>query len=111
MNEQEAIKLMLNEIVCINTADHNECERDCANCSLVKETDELLEGYNMAIKALEKQVAKKPILIKRSFTQFYVCPNCVKENDGKQEIRYKALFSKLNNCHYCGQKLDWSDEE
>ncbi len=54
MTEQEAIKLMLNEIECINTADRNECNRDCASCSLVKGIDELLEAYSTAIKALEE---------------------------------------------------------
>lgn len=68
MTENEAVKLMLNEIVCINTADHNECNRDCASCSLVKETDELLEAYNMAIKALEKQIPKKP-----EKNQWFIC--------------------------------------
>lgn len=98
MTENEAVKLMLNEIVCINTADHNECERDCASCSLVKDTDKLLEAYKMAIQALEKQTPKKPL---RDYC--WHCPNCEEEtywdtDYGQQKFRY---------CHNCGQKIDW----
>lgn len=58
MKEQEAIILMQNEITCINRAD--KCNRDCAKCDLLRDKDELLEAYNMAISALEKHISKKP---------------------------------------------------
>lgn len=101
MNTQEAIKLMLNEIVCINTADHNECERDCANCDLVKDTDELLEAYSMAIKSLEKQIPKKPeTTYSANYSdEIHKCPTC------NGFVDYKEHHCK------CGQNLKWSDEE
>lgn len=52
--------------------------------------------FTLAIQALEKQVAKKPV----DKIMFEECPNC-----GSVEIA---------NCRYCcecGQKIDWSDEE
>lgn len=44
---------------------------------------------------IEKQIPKKP-----KFEKLYVC-EC-----GNSLIMYKPYY-----CHYCGQKLDWSDEE
>ena len=51
-----------------------------------------------SIEALEKQIPQKP---KMDDTYvIYICPCC-------------NNFIKLckNYCEYCGQKLDWSDEE
>ena len=52
----------------------------------------------MAINALEKQIPKKPKTNDNYI--IYICPCC-------------NNFIKLckNYCEYCGQKLDWSDEE
>ena len=52
----------------------------------------------LAIKALEKQIPKKPKTDDRYI--MYICPCC---ND----------FIKVshNYCPNCGQELDWSDEE
>lgn len=55
-------------------------------------------AYGMAIKALEKQIPKKP-----DFTEdktFALCPCC----------NGKGLFDKQKYCDNCGQKIDWSDE-
>ena len=57
------------------------------------------EALGMAIKALEKQIPKKP-----DFTEdkeFALCPCC----------NGKGLFNKQKYCDNCGQKLDWSDAE
>lgn len=68
-------------------------------------------AVNMAIEALEKRKHKKPIRIT------YVdggaeekCPNCNK--------RLCAVFANGDTydgqrpyCHWCGQALDWSEEE
>lgn len=58
------------------------------------------EAKNIAVQALEKQIAKKP-----DFTEdkeFALCPCC-----------NKGLLNKQKYCDNCGQKidLDWSDEE
>lgn len=59
----------------------------------------LQESIDMAIKALEKQIPKKP-----DFTEdkeFTLCPCC----------NGNGLADKQEYCDNCGQKLDWSDEE
>ena len=57
------------------------------------------EAIDVAIKALEKQIAKKPIY-DNYHRAGYRCPNCNNTNPWGYE-----------HCRYCGQKLDWSEEE
>ena len=54
-----------------------------------------------AADALEKQIPKKPIMIKDVAETYYICPECEWEVD-KFDDKY---------CSDCGQKLDWSSEE
>lgn len=51
--------------------------------------------YHAVIKALEKQIPKKPIKYKYEI----VCPSC------------KTLVGSSPYCRYCGQALDWGEEE
>ena len=56
-----------------------------------------VKAYEMAIKALEKQIAKKMLFTPKKFPCDYECPNGCKQYD-----EYK-----INYCPNCGQKLDW----
>ena len=56
--------------------------------------DTICEAYDIAIKALEKQVPKKPI----DKLMYIECPSC--ENVGIEDCNY---------CPECGQRLDWSE--
>lgn len=51
----------------------------------------------MAINALKKQIPKKPDRWKSGYACCYSCKRGIVRED--------------NYCCYCGQKLDWSDEE
>ena len=53
------------------------------------------------ISMLEKQVAKKPIE-GATFKHIGKCPDC------RQVISTRSAF---RNCQYCGQKIDWGNEE
>jgi len=57
-------------------------------------------AYDLAIEALEKQIAKKPNIVGVSIFSTYSCPNC--------ESMVGDLHKKANCCPDCGQKLDWS---
>ena len=61
------------------------------------------EALTMAINALEKQMPKK--LINTCQYVSGCCPNC------KKYISDWLEYDKFMCCPYCGQKLDWSDEE
>ena len=64
----------------------------------------LCEALDIAIEALEKQLSKKPIEIKETYTskigEFRVakCPNCGKE-----------VSDRFNVCLECRQNLDWRE--
>lgn len=70
-----------------------------------EQIDMIEEYYNLAIEALEKQLPKKPKEEKNDYAfklgEFIVgkCPNCLSEASERFDI-----------CLYCGQKLDWSEE-
>ena len=59
------------------------------------------KAVKMAIEALEKQVPKKPIE-GATFKHIGKCPDC------RQTISTRSAF---RNCQYCGQKIDWGNEE
>ena len=58
------------------------------------------EAFEMGVKALEKQIPKKPTFDdESSFIRRYHCPEC------------KCVVDIQRYCHHCGQKLDWRNED
>lgn len=51
MTKDRALELLKIEHECV-LRNENGCDRDCANCDLVQETDELLEMYKFVIEFL-----------------------------------------------------------
>ena len=70
---------------------------------------ELREAIDMAIKALEKQIPKKPEFEGDGYSDghlvydTWICPNC--------EKRYEVDYEEYDHCPNCGQKIDWSEVE
>ena len=90
MTNQEAVndlKVILSEIT--------ECEE-----SICYITDVDAEPLKLAIKALERQIPKKPVYGAANIK----CPNC-----GATLLYYFYSF-KIDYCDECGQRLDWSEE-
>lgn len=65
------------------------------------------EAFNMAISALEKQIPKKALIRYESMGtspnesfKIYGCPCCKEDTDGETSF-----------CQYCGQKIEYEDEE
>ena len=57
----------------------------------------------VAIEALEKQIAKKPVKSENQVVRYvntYYCPTCELGITGTNIAKW---------CYHCGQKLDWSD--
>ena len=91
MTESEAVEKLKNMRLFMQIEDEN---NDC------KFTEDDYKANEMAIKALEKQIPKKPLF---NGNNWYRCVNGC-------EI-HKKQFEKDWYCPKCGQKLDWSDEE
>ena len=90
MTNQEAIndlKVILSEIT--------ECEE-----SICYITDVDAEPLELAIKARERQIPKKPIYGAANIK----CPNC------EATLLYYFHSFKIDYCDECGQRLDWSEE-
>lgn len=62
------------------------------------------EMAQLAIKALEKQIPKKPIKSEKQVVRYvntYYCPICNLGITGTNIAKW---------CYHCGQKLDWSND-
>lgn len=75
---------------------------------LKEKTDEQIEERQTAIKALEKQLPKKPTLEGDGCDQEgniifdeWLCPNC--------SARYEVDYDEHDYCPGCGQRIDWSE--
>jgi len=79
--------------------------------------EQLREAVDKAISALEKQIPKKPIRIDKN-KEFdgnwkKVCPWCGRiliERITTSEKSYPRLYNYSGYC-WCGQAIDWEDEE
>ena len=79
------------------------CIEECGKMDAYRcENKECVEAA--VIKALEKQVPKKPIIIEETEDYFghTLCPNCEKVEIG---------FTQPCFCDRCGQAIDWEDDE
>lgn len=64
------------------------------------------EAIHCAVKALEKQIPKRP---NRNEYGYFICPTCNSDDDS---LMYDSNYAeRYNYCHECGQALDWSDTE
>ena len=77
------------------------CSEECGKIDTCRGEDkECTEAA--VIKALEKQIPKKPIIRKAEDyfgnVKHTLCPNC-------QETEF--VFTQPCFCHHCGQALDW----
>ena len=106
MTESEAKKYMLIEKECIN----RDCDRDCANCDIVQDVEDLNNAYDVAINALEKQIPKKPIFDFNSIDTLsrFHC-TCGKIIWVHHDIGTMDNNDAPNYCSNCGIKLDWNE--
>lgn len=89
---------------------------ECGSCGHQNEPNCGYDGepdcaYYNAIKALDKQIPKKPKITEKyeGLILSYNCPvcNCYFGKRGKLDV---ILFNKPKYCN-CGQKLNWSEKE
>lgn len=96
MKENEAIEKLKNMRLFMQIEDKsNGC----------KFTEDDYRANEMAIKALEKQIPRKPIKSEKQVVRYvntYYCPTCNLGFTGTNIAKH---------CYHCGQKFDWSDEK
>lgn len=77
-----------------------------------KAAKRVVEARNIAIKALEKQIPKKPIFnhnLSDTLSVFHCeCGNVIKVS---HDVGIMDNNNAPNYCSKCGCRLDWSDEE
>lgn len=69
------------------------------------------DAFELADKALEKQIPKKPIMkqyFKDMEEKYLCCPTCGEILTDRIPGDNKTFYF---HCMNCGQKFDWSDEE
>lgn len=101
MTENEAIEKLKNMRLFMQIEDEN---NDC------KFTEDDYKANEMAIQALEKQIAKKPTFEGDGYApdgtlvyDTWICPCCDK--------RYEVDYDDYDYCPNCGQKLDLDRDE
>lgn len=76
---------------------------DCGDCDKC----EVTIAYDMAIKALKKQIPEKPI----SEERYYICPCCRGDLGVSDDDIFVYELPMPKYCDNCGQALDWSDTD
>lgn len=108
MTEQEAKDMLKAKLKCLELdSDIEGCDGNCNECEYCYTQGtfgEQKEALAMAIKALEKQIPKKPLYAVVSRDDAVHCPIC------ECFVCFRGA-KEYNYCPKCGQKLDWSDEE
>ena len=102
MTIKRMIELLDIEHECMLRKSHDDCNRNCADCDLVQDDDELHEMYTNVISLLKEQEPKQVIGIADSIEGMEVgyCPSC-----NKGIVNKKIDETKF--CKFCGQKVKW----
>lgn len=80
MTTEEAIKMLKTEKACVERQERKQsCNRYCESCDLCMPIEDVIEGYNMAIKALEQKSRD--------------CKTCIHS--------YKGNCAGTEECHEC----------
>lgn len=56
MTTQRIHDIMENELRCVQRASVNACDRNCKECNLLMDTDEIIQAYNEIIKIIERMI-------------------------------------------------------
>ncbi len=113
METREAIGMAKAKLKCIEksvTGMDKFCNNNrCDECELNYDQGnmgEQREWLKESISAMEKQMSKKVEL----WNDADRCPAC-HILFGPRDLRKNLISWKMDYCKYCGQKLDWSDDD
>ena len=113
MTESETKGFIQGKLDCMERCDVFDCKNsdECDNCEYCYSQGnfgEQKEAFRVAIKALEKQIPKKPVNYDK---HYYKCPCCSEDLEIDNDMLFVYDEEPPKFCIKCGQKLDWSDGE
>lgn len=95
MTIQRMLELLEIEHECMLRGSHDSCDRNCADCDLVQDDDELHEMYTNVIALLKEQEPVKPKYTTKSIYS-WECGVCAEP------------FDRIANyCPNCGRAVKW----
>ena len=99
MTIQRIIELLEIEHECILRNSHDDCDRNCADCDLVQDDEELHEMYTDAIALLKEQDDVIPIKLVAEFLADYAFPptdrNAIVYHESKAEMEWEQFLRDL----------------
>ena len=109
MNEKMTAEKAIEQLNSLMNDRENHVHRDDFDDVFLQD----IEACKAGIQALEKLMPKKAestgtaIVSKGGIEKIYVCPNCQ-----KVVFRHEQMYGNTDVCYckWCGQALDWSDE-
>ena len=115
MTESEAKKYIEGKVSCMTKCGVFEREEhtnsmDCDVCSYCYEQGDFgqqKEALQIATKALEKQMPKKPVNYDK---HYYKCPCCNEDLEIDDDMLFVYDEEPPKFCINCGQAIDWSEE-
>ena len=97
MTADRAIKLLQNELACVET---DACDHHCDDCMLAGNQDEIVEALNMAMGALKEW--KAGMWLKISPAGIYECSEC-------GQMVMTSDIDCYKRCHRCGAYMEVQD--
>ena len=99
MTNERALELLGIERQCL-LRNRDGCDRNCAECDLVQEDEELEEMYCMAQRIVSAHIPEEPIMVDTEGHGFYraYCPSCK-----------KAMVDHESFCPNCGKAIKWAE--
>ena len=89
MTNKQAVGVIKFEIACVNRQDTPQCTRDCKKCDLCLPTEDVLQAYEMAIKALSQEPCRVKNELNVELNELKPCTDAVSRD---------AILEGLKGC-------------
>lgn len=108
MTIDRMVELLEIEHTCMLRGAHDDCDRNCADCELVQDDNELHEMYTNVIALLKEQDPVAPVYDARS--NWYKCGKCGFSMTSGMHCKGCLIpATKVNYCARCGTGVNWRE--